>query len=75
MGRKSHVSANTVFPELDALTISVWMRTEQTSAGTLLSYATDIRANELVIRSHPNFRLTFKDSTSDEFSKTLNDGR
>lgn len=75
MRRKSHVSAITVFPELDALTISVWMRTEQTSAGTLLSYATDIRANELVIRSHPNFRLTFKDSTSDEFSKTLNDGR
>lgn len=75
MRRQSHVSANTVFPELDALTISVWMRTDQTSAGTLLSYATDIRSNEMVIRSHPNFRLTFKNSTSDEFSTALNDGR
>ena len=72
---KSHVSANIVVPELKAFTITVWMKTEQDGAGTLLSYATKIQSEEFVIRTHPRIKLTCKGSSSSELSATLKDGR
>ena len=72
--RSSQVSLRTALPELEALTISFWVKTEQEGAGTLLSYATESQPNELVIRTHPSFRLTFKASISDDIQTNLNDG-
>ena len=69
------MSANIAVPELKAFTITVWMKTEQDGTGTLLSYATKIQSEELVIRTHPRIKLTFKGSSTSELSATLNDGR
>lgn len=73
--RKSHVSITTAIPEMTAMTISFWMRTQQDSEGTLLSYATENQANEIVIKTHPKMRVILKGSfKGDEVDLKLNDG-
>ncbi|KAL9983760.1 hypothetical protein ACROYT_G005982 [Oculina patagonica] len=73
--RKSHVSITTAIPEMTALTISFWMRTQQDGEGTVLSYATKIQADEIVIKTHPKIRVILKGSfKGDEVDLKLNDG-
>lgn len=51
------------------------MRTQQDSEGTLLSYATQVQANELVIKTHPKLRVILKNSfKGNEVELKLNDG-
>lgn len=57
------------------MTISFWMRTQQDSEGTALSYATQSQANEIVIKTHPRVRVILKGSSQgDERDLALNDG-
>ena len=73
--RKSHVSMSTTFPKLTTMTISFWMRTQQDSEGTAVSYATQSQPNELVIKTHPSVRVILKGSPQgDETDWDLNDG-
>ena len=73
--RKSHVSISTIIPELTAMTISFWMRTQQDSEGTAVSYATQSQPDELVIKTHPTVRVILKGSPQgDETDWDLNDG-
>ncbi|KAL9983773.1 hypothetical protein ACROYT_G005997 [Oculina patagonica] len=73
--RKSHVSIKTAIPGMAAMTISFWMRTQQDSEGTALSYATQSQADELVIKTHPSVRVILKGSShGSERDLDLNDG-
>ncbi|KAJ7336627.1 Neuronal pentraxin-1 [Desmophyllum pertusum] len=73
--RKSHVSISTAIPELTAMTISFWMKTQQSSEGTILSYATQSQPDELVITTHPTLRVILKGSSQDHSENfNLNDG-
>ena len=57
------------------MTISFWMRTQQDSEGTALSYATQSQPDELVIKTHPSLRVIFKGSPQgNEMDWDLNDG-
>ncbi|KAJ7336633.1 Domain abundant in complement control protein, SUSHI repeat, short complement-like repeat (SCR) [Desmophyllum pertusum] len=73
--KQSHVSMSTAIPELTAMTISFWMRTQQGSDGTMLSYATHSQPDELVITTHPTLRVILKGSSQDHAEQfNLNDG-
>ncbi|KAL9984499.1 hypothetical protein ACROYT_G006799 [Oculina patagonica] len=75
--RKSHVSILNAIPELTALTISFWMRTQQGSKGTALSYATESQPDELVIKTHPSVGVILKGSPQGDerdLNLNLNDG-
>ncbi len=73
--RKSHVSILTAIPEMTAMTISFWMRTQQDGEGTALSYATQSQADELVVKTHPHVRVILKGSSQGDFRDfDLNDG-
>ena len=57
------------------MTISFWMRTQQDSEGTVLSYATQSQPDELVIKTHPRLRVILKGSPQgNEMDWDLNDG-
>ena len=69
------MSISTPIPELRAMTISFWMRTQQESEGTILSYATKSQADELVITTHPRLRVILKGGTEgSDANLYLNDG-
>ena len=69
------MSIVTPTPEFTALTISFWMRTQQDSEGTVLSYATQNQPDELVIKTHPSVRVILKGSSQgSETDLNLNDG-
>ncbi len=73
--RTSNVSVATAIPEMTAMTISFWMKTQQESEGTALSYATQSQADELVITTHPSVRVILKGSQQGNGgSWNLNDG-
>ncbi len=57
------------------MTVSFWMKTQQTSEGTALSYATQSQAEELVITTHPRVSVILKGSSQGTGgSWNLNDG-
>ncbi|KAL9981036.1 hypothetical protein ACROYT_G009692, partial [Oculina patagonica] len=60
---------------MTAMTVSFWMKTQQTSEGTALSYATQSQAEELVITTHPRVSVILKGSSQGTGgSWNLNDG-
>ena len=75
LGRRSLVSVSPTIPELREMTISIWMRTQQQSEGTVLSYATENQPKGLVITTHPRLTVilnVYRHYTSK--TVTLNDG-
>ena len=51
------------------------MRTQQSSEGTILSYATPSQSDELVITTHPRLKVILKGSSQDHAERfNLNDG-
>lgn len=67
------MSVKATIPDMTAMTISFWMRTQQESEGTVLSYATQNQPEELVIQTHHSVGVILKGSSQESYLR-LNDG-